>query len=183
MSISKKVPPLTYLCGGHSEQHDEHHCSDPARIMLMPLKIQGEFTNHLRYQDYRHVSCVNKYIYIYTYPGSPITILLGWFWNHHFLSTGLSSSKTNSMHLRSHLTPGRDQKDPSPTVRVWELLSLWGGGWGSLGKITDYTKNYVYISIYNIIIIIIYIYTHTHTLFSMWYERSIWDFCGRNWYP
>lgn len=62
MSISKNAPPLTYLCGGHSEQHDEHHCSDPARIMLMPLKIQ-EFTNHLRYQDYKRVFV---YIYIHT---------------------------------------------------------------------------------------------------------------------
>ena len=36
-----KVVPLTffqctYLCGGHCEQHDEHHRSDPSRIMLMP---------------------------------------------------------------------------------------------------------------------------------------------------
>lgn len=82
MSISKNAPPLTYLCGGHSEQHDEHHCSDPARIMLMPLKIQ-EFTNHLRYQDYKRV-----FVYIYTYPGSPTTILLGWFGNQYFLSKG-----------------------------------------------------------------------------------------------
>lgn len=63
------------------------------------------------------------------------------------------------MYLRSHLTPGRDQKDPSPTVRVWELLSLWGGVGEVWAKSLNIQKT---TCVYNIIIITI----HTHTHFS-----------------
>jgi hypothetical protein len=49
-----KVVPLTffqctYLCGGHCEQHDEHHRSDPSRIMLMPQLREPIHISSLNY--------------------------------------------------------------------------------------------------------------------------------------